>query len=49
MSKNCVVHYENIKVHDPGKLTAVDLERYNKLLKAKNHRIDLGGVHLDDH
>ena len=49
MPKDCIVHYQNLKIKDKSKLTAVDENRYRKLLKSKNDRIELGGVHLDEH
>ena len=49
LSKNCIIHYHNIEIPDQNKVTSVDQGRFEKLLKAKNDRIELGGLFLDDH
>ena len=44
MSNKCVIHYPHIQISDYTKLTPVDQSRFDRLVSAKDARVQLGGV-----
>ena len=49
MPNNCIIHYTNIRITNKSKQTSIDKDRHEKLIKARNDRIQLGGLYLIDH
>ena len=46
MSHKCTVHYSSIQISNLNKVTKVDKTKFDKLIKAKNSRVKLGGTYF---
>ena len=46
MSHKCIMHYPSIQISNPNKVTKKDKTRFDKLIKAKNTRVKLGGTYF---